>query len=148
MPRPITRHVSGTRFLLVALTVLLAAPARAQVPDRPDLDAIYQIKQEGFQRSQVMDIMSWLTDVHGPRLTGSPNIKAAADWAKQKLTEWGLVNVALEPWGRFGRGWANERFVVHAVSPQRYPIIGYASAWTPGTNGPVTAEVVLAPIAT
>ena len=59
-----------------------------------------------------------------------------------------MVNAELEPWGRFGRGWANERFVVHAVSPQQYPIIGYPSAWTPGTNGPVTAEVVLAPIAT
>ncbi len=62
----------------------------------------------------------------------------------RRLTEWGLVNVALEPWGPFGRGWSNERFYAHAVSPQRYPIIGYSKAWTPGTNGRVAAEALLA----
>lgn len=149
MPRSLTPRALRARFtILAAVTVALAAPLQAQMMDRPDLDAIYKIKQEGFQNSQVMDIVSWLTDVYGPRLTGSPNIRTAGEWAVQKLTGWGLVNAELEPWGRFGRGWANERFVVHAVSPQKYPIIGYPSAWTPGTNGPVTAEVVLAPIAT
>ncbi len=149
MPRSITPRARRARFgIAAAVTVAFAVPLQAQMMDRPDLDAIYKIKQEGFQNSQVMDITSWLTDVYGPRLTGSPNIRTAGEWALQQLTGWGLVNAELEPWGQFGRGWSNERFVVHAVSPQKYPIIGYPSAWTPGTNGPVTAEVALATIAT
>jgi hypothetical protein len=136
-----------------ALTASIAAASaqglRAQaapVTDRVDLDALYKIKEEGLQRSQVMDITSYLTDVYGPRLTNSPNIKAAADWTRQKLTEWGLVNARLEPWGPFGRGWSNERFSAQVVSPRPFAVIGYPGAWTPGTNGPVTADVVMAVI--
>ncbi len=120
--------------------------AAPPVADRVDLDALYRIKEEGLQRSQVMDLTSYLTDVYGPRLTTSPNIKAAADWTRQKLTEWGLSNAHLEPWGPFGRGWSNERFSAQVVSPRPFPVIGYPGAWTPGTNGPVTADVVLAVI--
>jgi hypothetical protein len=118
----------------------------AQGPEPVDLAALERIKAEGLDRSQVMDVAWFLTDVYGPRLTGSPTFKAAGDFAVRRLTEWGLVNVALEPWGPFGRGWSNERFYAHAVSPQRYPIIGYSKAWTPGTSGKVTAEAVLAVI--
>lgn len=133
--RPISRRAT----VLVTLA-LLATPAAAQ--ERVDHAAIDRIKAEGFERSQVMEIASWLTDVYGPRLTGSPNIKAAADWTVQKLTEWGMVNATLEPWGEFGRGWTNEFVSVHMVEPSRAPLIAYPAAWTPGTNGPVTAEVV------
>ena len=82
--------------------------------------------------------MSYLTDIHGPRLTNSPNMRAAADWAMKSLTDWGMVNVKKEPWGPFGRGWANQRTVMHVTSPQRYPVIAYSYAWSPGTNGPVS----------
>src|SRR2546427_7421932 len=89
----------------------LAIPIVAQMPqEKVDLDAIYRIKDEGLNRSQVMDTLSYLTDVYGARLTGSPQIKAAAEWTKKKLTEWELANVNLELWGPFGRGWANEKF--------------------------------------
>lgn len=133
------------RALGLALAGLIALPLAAQHA-QVDLDAIYKIKQEGFQNSRVMEIMSYLTDVHGPRLTGSRNIAKAGEWATQELTKWGLVNVAMEPWGPFGRGWDNERTVIHAVAPQPFPIIGYSKAWAPGTNGLVKGEVILAPI--
>jgi hypothetical protein len=132
--------------LAVASGPGLWAQAAAPVADRVDLDALYRIKEEGLQRSQVMDITSYLTDVYGPRLTNSPNIKAAVEWTRQKLTEWGLVNAKLEPWGPFGRGWSNERFSAQVVSPRPFPIIGYPGAWTPGTDGPVTADVAMAVI--
>jgi hypothetical protein len=127
----------------LAATLSLAGAAR---DERLDYDALYRIKEEGLQRSQVMEITSWLTDIHGPRLTGSPNIRAAAGWATTRMEEWGLANVVLEPWGAFGRGWSNERFAAHVVAPQAYPLIGYPKAWSPGTNGPVVADAVFAPI--
>ncbi len=131
-------------FVALAVATALAVPIGAQSPaERVDLDAVYKIKDEGFQRSQVMELTSYLTDVYGPRLTGSPNLKAAADYTVGKLTEWGATNVKLEPWGPFGRGWTNEGFSFQAVAPQVFPIIGYPKAWTPGTNGPVTGDAVI-----
>jgi carboxypeptidase Q len=139
-----------TRGVLLAL-LLTAAPALAQVAAPPsekvDYDAIYRIKDEGFQRSQVMDTASWLTDVHGPRLTGSPSFKAAADWTVAKLTEWGAAHARIESWGTFGRGWVNERFSATVVSgAQPWTITGVPKAWTPGLDTTVTAEAVFAPL--
>jgi carboxypeptidase Q len=140
----------SSRFRSYAITVTLAAvlawPVAAQRTESVDLDAIYRIKEEGLERSQVMEVASYLTDVHGPRLTGSPNIRQASEYARAKLEEWGLASARLEPWGEFGRGWTNDRFVAHAIAPRTWPIIGYSKAWTPGTDGPVTAEAVLAVI--
>src|SRR5262245_34938301 len=137
-----------TQVRIVALFVCLslAFPIVAQMPqEKVDLDAIYKIKDEGLNRSQVMDTVGYLTDVYGARLTGSPQIKAAADWAKQKLSEWELVNVSLETWGPFGRGWTNEKFSARVVtSSGSFPVIAYPKAWTPGINGAVQAEVVTA----
>ena len=146
---PVITRVRPSHALLVAL--LMAAPAAAQVAtptsDRVDYDAIYRIKEEGFQRSQVMDTASWLTDVYGPRLTGSPSFKAAADWAVKRLTEWGATNPHIESWGTFGRGWVNERFAATVVSgAQPWTITGVPKAWTPGVDGTVTADVVFAPM--
>src|SRR5262249_14230332 len=93
------------------------------------------------------EIESYLTDVYGPRLTGSPNIREAADWAMKMMKEWGLVNVHLETWP-FGRGWQNQRYVALALTPRAYPLLGYPRAWTPGTKGAVTGEAVLAVIET
>jgi hypothetical protein len=127
--------------------VLLAVlPLAAQAPSSADLSAIHQIKEEGFGNSKVMEIMSYLSDVYGPRLTNSPNIKEAANWTTGKMKEWQLANVHLEPWGPFGRGWSNERFSAQVISPRPFPLIAYPKAWTPGTNGSVTADAILAPI--
>ena len=126
-----------------AFAVALPIGAQRQANERLDFDAIYRLKEEGLQRSQVMDVESYLTDVYGPRLTGSPNIKEAAEWAAGKMTGWGLANVHTEAFP-FGRGWQNQRFVALALTPRAYPLIAYPKAWTPGTNGPVTGEAVMA----
>ena len=92
--------------------------------ERVDYDAIYKIKDEGFQRSKVMEIVSWLTDVYGPRLTNSPGFRKAGDWAVKEMTSWGLSNVKLEPFP-FGRGWSNDRFSMTATTPGgSFPVIG------------------------
>jgi carboxypeptidase Q len=138
------------RRLGIALAALLVVsavlPIGAQSPSQTDLDAIYKIKDEGFNHSQVMDVMSYISDVYGPRLTTSPNIKAAAEWVTKEMKDWQLSNVHLESWGPFGRGWSNERFSAQMISPRPFILLGYPKAWTPGTNGPVTAEAALAVI--
>src|SRR5262249_15338401 len=108
-----TRIKVACTFVLLSLAI----PIVAQMPqEKVDLDAIYKIKDEGLNRSQVMESLSYLSDVYGARLTGSPQIKAAAEWTKKKLSEWELVNVNLETWGPFGRGWTNEKFTARAIS--------------------------------
>jgi hypothetical protein len=131
----------------VAMTALLVTPLAADWPstEKVDLDAVYRIKEEGLQRSQVMNIESYLTDVYGPRLTNSPEIREAATWTQNTMKEWGLANIHTESFA-FGRGWQNQRMVAMAVRPRAYPIIAYPKAWTPGTDGPVTAEAVMAVI--
>jgi carboxypeptidase Q len=134
---------------VIALLVGLALPLSAQWPmtEKLDLDAIYRIKDEGLQHSKVMEIESYLTDVYGPRLTGSPDMKEAGDWAMKTMKDWGLSNVHEEAWP-FGRGWQNQRFTANALTPRAYPLIAYPKAWTPGTSGPVTGEAVIAIINT
>ncbi len=137
--------------VLAVLTILFAVfPLLGQAPtvSQADLAAIHQIREEGFdpRTSKVMEIISYLSDVYGPRLTNSPNIKEAAKYTTDRLNEWHLANVHLEQWGPFGRGWSNERTSVQVISPRPFPLIAYAKAWTPGTNGPVTADAVFAPI--
>jgi carboxypeptidase Q len=138
-----------TSIVVVLFTALCVLPLTAQYPstEKVDLDAVYRIKDEGLQRSRVMEITSYLTDVYGPRLTGSPNIKEAAVWTQKTLKEWGLANVHVEAYP-FGRGWQNQRFVAMAVTPRPYPLIGFPRAWTAGTQGPITGEAVLAVIQT
>jgi carboxypeptidase Q len=133
-------------WMAIAAAVALVAPLAGQAPpaDKADLDAIYGIKEEGLSRSRVMETLSYLTDVHGPRLTNSPGMRAAAEWTKKQLIEWGLTNVHFEPWGPFGRGWVNERFHAQMLEPQPFQLLAFPKAWTPGTNGPVTGEAVMA----
>ena len=144
-PVPSQTLAAFRSILPVALLVVVASsPLAGQSPEPVDLDAVFAIKNEGFERSQAMELMSWLTDVHGPRLSGSPNLQAAADYTVARFAEWGLANIAQDVWGEFGRGWSNDRFYAHAIEPQAYPIIGYPRAWTPGTGGMVSGEAVLA----
>src|SRR5437773_468597 len=136
------------RIIGASFVLLVAVPILAQISQEPvDLDGIYRIKDEGLNRSQVMETLSYLTDVYGPRLTGSPQIKAAAEWTKKKLMEWELANVNLESWGPFGRGWSNEQFNARAISADTsFQLIAYPKAWTPGTDGTIGADVVTAVI--
>src|SRR5689334_16418635 len=105
-------------------------------------EAIEKIREEGLNHSQVMETLGMLTDVIGPRLTGSPNLKHANDWTLQQLQSWGLTNAHLEAWGPFGRGWSLKRFSAQVVEPQAIPLIGHPNAWSPGLDQPLTAEVV------
>jgi hypothetical protein len=127
---------------LAACTAALAVLALAQ--DKVDLDTIYKIKTEAFQNSQVMDHLWQLTEVHGPRLAGSPRYKAAAEWAAKTLKGWGIDNARLETWGTFGRGWENKKFSAALVEPAYMPLIGAPQAWTSSTEGVLNAEPVVA----
>lgn len=89
-----------------------------------------------------METLSYLTDVYGPRLTNSPQMREAAAWAVARLKEWRLDNVRTEAWGPFGRGWSNEKLVANAVAPVAWPLVAYPKAWTPGTAGAVTADAI------
>ena len=124
----------------------VGVPLLVLAEENVDLTVINRIKSEAFENSKVMDHLFYLTDVHGPRLTGSPNFQAAADWAVKRLTEYGLV-AKEEKWGPFGRGWASKHFEAHMIEPQYQPLIGIPLAWTAGTDGTVTGEPILAVIA-
>jgi hypothetical protein len=133
---------------VVALTAIAAAVASTgslaqNRQEQIDHDMYARIRAEALQRSQIMQTLHMLTDVYGPRLTGSPNLRAASDWVVKRTTEWGLKNAHLEPWD-FGRpGWVNERTSVFMTAPVKDSLIVEALAWTPGTKGPVSASVVL-----
>jgi carboxypeptidase Q len=113
-----------------------------QPPARDPNDPIERIKDEGLNRSHVMPTLSYLSDVIGPRLTASPNMKRANEWTRDQLTGWGLQNAHLEAWGPFGRGWSLKRFSAQVTEPQDIPLIAYPKAWSPGLDGPLTAAVV------
>ncbi|MCU0252018.1 MAG: M20/M25/M40 family metallo-hydrolase [Vicinamibacterales bacterium] len=140
-----TRIVAGLLCAIAAAAVLAAPVLKAGTEPLNYVD-INKIKGEGLQRSQVMDLASWLTDVYAPRLTGSPMSQKAAEWTVAKLKEFGLVNVKIEPWANrngFERGWTNDKFYLAAVAPEKFPIPGTPTAWTPGTDGLVSGEVVM-----
>ena len=120
--------------LLLPLLLTPIAVSAQQTP-APSDDVIARIKDEGMNHSQVMQTLSYLTDVIGPRLTASPTMKRANEWTRDKMTSWGLPNAHLEAWGPFGRGWSLERFSAQVVSPQDIPLIAYPKAWSPGLKG-------------
>ena len=138
MKQQMVRNTWQKPAFALSLMSLLLTPVLAQTRE----DAVARIKDEGMNRSQVMQTLSYLSDVIGPRLTASPNMKRANEWTREKLTEWGLQNAHLEAWGPFGRGWSLERFSAQVVSPQNIPLIAFPKAWSPGFRGTVTGEVI------
>ena len=147
--RPIIlRFAASLLALAIAAPIdLLAAAAPLPNTETVNWEVMSQIRQEGFHNSKVMEIESQLTDVIGPRLTGSPNMKRANEWTRDQFTEWGLVNSHLESF-HFGRGWSNEYTEVRMVAPQASPLLAYPKAWTVSTNGVLRAPVVRAKLAT
>ena len=127
--------------------VLVLAPLYARAPaERVDEAVIAAIKVEGFQHSQVMDTLSWLSDVYGPRLTGSDNLRHAGEWARDRMTAWGLTNAALEPHGTSSRGWTLERFSLDMIEPQYMRIYGYPMAWSPALAAALVGTPVIVDI--
>src|SRR5271170_6083585 len=110
--------------------------------EKLDMGIIQKIRNEGLNNSQVMEIVFYLTDASGPRLEGSPGFFRAANWAKTKLSSWGLENAKLEPWGDWGKSWELQKFYLALTAPYYKPLIAFPKSWTSGTNGLQTAEVM------
>lgn len=131
------------RLFIAVYMFVCAGPVAAQQAEKVDTAMVSKIKNEGLNRSQVMDILSMLTDIHGPRLTNSPGYKKAADYAKSTLESWGVQNVHFDMWSEdFGRGWQLKKFSLQTLEPVSFPVIAYPKAWTPGIKGTVQAEAV------
>lgn len=128
--------------LLLGIAVLASLNFSAWSQERVDLEMVTRIRYEGFRNSKVMELASGLMDGIGPRLTGSPNAKRANEWTRDQLTSFGLSNAHLEAWGPFGRGWSSEYVNVRMTSPDVAPLIAYAKAWTPGTNGVLKGKCI------
>src|SRR6185437_13305930 len=129
------------RILAVAIAVGFAMPLAAQ--EKVDAATIERIKSEEMNHSQVMDIMSWLSDVYGPRLTWSPNATRAGDWAMGQMKSWGLANVHEESWDTpAGLGWQNEHFSMMATAPVPFIVEAVPQAWSVGTVGAVSGPAM------
>jgi len=128
---------------LLTSALLVAAPLAAMAAEPVDLQVVTRIRDEGFNHSQVMETARVLTDEIGPRVTNSPAMRHAADWTREKLASWGLVDAHLEPF-EFGRGWSFDDVHVRMLAPQTTPLIAYPKAWSPGTDGTVSGPAVRA----
>ncbi|MEP6743206.1 MAG: M20/M25/M40 family metallo-hydrolase [bacterium] len=122
--------------------VIPATPQGSRTPAKDPNDPIERIKDEGLNRSQFMQTLSYLSDVIGPRLTASPGMKRANEWTRDQLTKFGLQNAHLEAWGPFGRGWSLKRFSAQISEPLDIPLIAYPKAWSPGISGTLNAPVL------
>jgi len=128
-------------LFFVLLSAYAATPVIAQ--DTPDPAIVQKIRDEGLKNSKVMETAFYLTDVSGPRLAGSPGLKRAQTWAVQQLAKWGCVNAKVEPWGKFGKGWEVQKNYAAITVPYYHAIIAIPKAWTPGTCGAITGDVVV-----
>ena len=127
---------------VVALSVILSLLSLPIAAQNGSGDMLSRIRKEAIEHSQIMKTMHMFTDLYGPRLTGSPNHKAAADWAVKQMTTWGLENAHLEPWDFKHPGWLNERLTAHLISPVKDPLVCEVLAWTPSTKGTVQANAI------
>jgi carboxypeptidase Q len=131
-----------SRRSAVALLLIVSLTCLSVLAQDGNPDMLNRIRKEAMERSQIMKTMHMLTDVYGPRLTGSPNHKNAAEWAIKQMTSWGLENGHLEPWDFGHPGWLNERLTAHIISPVKDSLVCEVLAWTPSTKGTVTAKAV------
>ena len=122
--------------------VVVAVVVSSHAQERVDHDTFWRIRQEATTNSQILRTAHMLADRYGPRPTGSPNLRAAGEWAVTQLESWGLQNGRMEPWDWGNPGWLNERLAAHITSPVKDHLVAEALAWTPGTKGPVQAAVV------
>src|SRR5689334_12772474 len=131
---------------VVALVLIISLLSLSVAAQNGSDDLLSRIRKEAVERSQIMKTMHMLTDRYGPRLTGSPNHKAAAEWVVRQMTEWGFRNAHLEPWEWGHAGWSNESASGQIVAPVRANLKFEVLGWTPSTNGAVSAPAIeLAP---
>lgn len=140
--------VQRQRLAILFLLVAVLAPARPLMAqwaqEAVDLATVQRIREEGLQRSQIEPLARYLTEVIGPRLTGSPGMTEANEWTAQKFRDWGLQNVEIEPWGEFGRGWQQEDYEGRILTPFEQPLHGQPLAWSGSTDGLVRGPAVVA----
>jgi carboxypeptidase Q len=136
------RLLTASVLALILVSTISLSPQKTQVQDRADTAVLNRIWEEGITRTQVMSTLSYLADVIGPRVPGSPAMKRACDWTAAKFTEWGMSNVAVEPAGEFGLGWSNEYASVHLIEPSYQPLLAYPVPWTSGTKGKVIGQPI------
>src|SRR5476651_719441 len=131
--------------LKLLYSCLLAAGIMGSVFAQETVDPamVQKIRDEGLNHSQVMNTAFYLTDVSGPRLSGSPSLKHAQEWAVSQLKSWGMANAKREPWGKFGKGWEVEKNYAAITVPYYHAIIAIPKAWTPSTKGLISSEVVI-----
>lgn len=127
---------------LLSLSLLLMASLMLHAQEPVNSKINDAVRKHGLEKSQAIEIASWLTDVYGPRLTGSPMLDKATDWALKTLKDWGMQNVHTEQWGPFGRGWELAHFEMHATAPNYFPVLAYPKAWSPSTNGAISGQAV------
>ncbi len=128
-----------TVFTILFCLLLQTFPA-AYAQTAPAADINERIRKEGMENSQIMRTIHYFSDVYGPRLTGSPNLKAAGEWAIKQMTSWGMENGQLEPW-EFGHpGWVNERAAGFITAPVQDSLVFEVLAWTPSTSGAVRGD--------
>ena len=142
MTRPIVLSLLiafGPSLSLGALPLgALPLPAQEQI----DREMVTQIRTEGFENSHVLEVFNHLTNVIGPRLTNSPGYYEAVDWTRDKMIEWEVEDVHLEPW-EFGRGWSLEKFSVEMLEPRYLPMIGFPRGWSASTQGRLVSEPIM-----
>jgi carboxypeptidase Q len=136
------RTLVFTAALVLAAVGSHAADVQQPTTESIDLNAYNAIREEGLQRSHIMDYAGGLIDGIGPRLTGSPNMAKANAWTRDQLTKMGCVNAHLEDWGEFGMGWQQLNTWVRMTEPDTAVFVAQATPWSPATNGPVTAQAV------
>ena len=135
--------INPPKWFLGAIAILVVVafvPLLAQ--ERIDEASYWKIRQEGTTRSSVLHSVHVLSDRFSPRLTGSPGLKAAGEWAIDQMRAWGLQNARLEPWDFNRPGWTNERLTAHLVSPVKDALVVEALGWTPSTNGVVRGSAI------
>jgi carboxypeptidase Q len=136
------RTLVFTAALVLAAVGSHAADVQQPTTESIDLNAYNAIREEGLQRSHIMDYAGGLIDGIGPRLTGSPNMAKANAWTRDQLTKMGCINAHLEDWGEFGMGWQQLNTWVRMTEPDTAVFVAQATPWSPATNGPVTAQAV------
>jgi hypothetical protein len=134
--------------MLVQTPVFVFAQATTTTKRAANDEINEQIRKEGMGNSQIMRTLHFFTDVYGPRLTGSPNLKSAGDWAVRQMKDWGFDKAQLEPWNFGHPGWVNERASGFITAPVQDSLVFEVLAWTPGTNGAVKGDAFLLNIPT
>lgn len=137
-----TSHLRWTTAIAVSLAMPSVAASQV-AQEMVDLAVVDRIREEGLERSQIPQLARHLTEVIGPRLTGSPGMRRANEWTAEQLREWGLHDVTIEPWGEFGRGWERLSYHGRILTPFVQPVHAQPVAWTGSTPGTVTAQAVI-----